>query len=177
MKTRIMFVDDDPLLLASTRRQLLKKLPDCELVFFYRAIDALEDIAKTAPDIVLSDVCMPEMDGAEFLTHVAQIAPSTIRFAWTGQADSDQLGYVFKISHKVFSKPCPTERLKCLISTVADFCGKRASNCLPAMPDCLAKTKSHSVHEGLFSFDWSMLHGQFENFDDILIPDPNPSGG
>ena len=39
MKTRIFFVDDDPMLLASTRRQLRRKLGDCELLFFEKALD------------------------------------------------------------------------------------------------------------------------------------------
>ena len=120
-KIEIMFVDDDPMLLASTRRQLLKKLPECKLTFFQRAIEALESIAIDPPDIVLSDVRMPEMDGADFLKQVSQSHPSTIRLAWTGQSDGELLDRVFETAHLVFGKPCPTETLHEMISTIANF--------------------------------------------------------
>ncbi len=111
MKTRIFFVDDDPMLLASTRRQLRRKLADCELLFFEKATDALEAMASAPAQVVLSDLRMPEMDGAEFLAKVAEQYPETIRLAWTGQSEIDQLNQVFETAHQIFSKPCPTDSL------------------------------------------------------------------
>jgi HD-like signal output (HDOD) protein/CheY-like chemotaxis protein len=116
-----MFVDDDPMLLSSTRRQLVTKLPECELGFFDRAANALEDIEAATPDIIFSDVRMPEIDGPEFLRRVAQSHPEIIRFAWTGQSEADQLERVFKVAHQVFGKPCPTENLREIISTIMAF--------------------------------------------------------
>lgn len=111
MKTRIFFVDDDPMLLASTRRQLRRKLADCDLLFFEKANDALEAMNGNPAQVVLSDLRMPEMDGAEFLAIVAEYYPETIRLAWTGQSEIDQLNQVFESAHQIFSKPCPTESL------------------------------------------------------------------
>ena len=53
MKTRIFFVDDDPMLLASTRRQLRRKLGDCELLFFEKATEALEAMAETPAQVAV----------------------------------------------------------------------------------------------------------------------------
>jgi len=117
MKTRIIFVDDDPMLLASTRRQLRRKIPDCEMLFFQKATEALESIEEIPANVVLSDLRMPEMDGAEFLARVAEIRPESIRLAWTGQSEVAQLERVFKIAHQVFSKPCPTQSLIELIGS------------------------------------------------------------
>lgn len=111
MKSRIIFVDDDPMLLASTRRQLRRKLPDCELLFFEKASEALESMAGEPADVVLSDLRMPEMDGAELLSKVADLYPDTVRLAWTGQSEITQLNRVFETAHQVFSKPCPTDTL------------------------------------------------------------------
>ena len=111
MKTRIFFVDDDPMLLASTRRQLRRKLGDCELLFFEKATEALEAMAETPAQVVLSDLRMPGMDGAEFLAKVAEFYPETIRLAWTGQSEINQLNRVFETAHQIFSKPCPTDSL------------------------------------------------------------------
>jgi HD-like signal output (HDOD) protein len=121
MKPRIIFVDDDPMLLASTRRQLMMKLPQCELAFFPTATEALADIATTPPQIVFSDVRMPGMDGPEFLSRVSISNPETIRFAWTGQSEAEQLERVFKVAHQVLSKPMASEHLVSIIANLVDY--------------------------------------------------------
>lgn len=121
MKPRVIFVDDDPMLLASTRRQLMMKLPQCELVFFPNATEALADIATTPPQIVFSDVRMPGMDGPEFLSRVSLSNPETIRFAWTGQSEAQQLERVFKVAHQVLSKPIASEQLVSIIANLVDY--------------------------------------------------------
>jgi DNA-binding NarL/FixJ family response regulator len=121
MKSRVIFVDDDPMLLASTRRQLMMKLPQCELVFFPTATEALADIAATPPQIVFSDVRMPGMDGPELLTRVSLSNPETIRFAWTGQSEAQQLERVFKVAHQVLGKPIASEQLVSIIANLVDY--------------------------------------------------------
>ena len=147
-KTRIVFVDDDPMLLASTRRQLLKKLPDCELAFFDRAVEALESFVENPPNIVLSDVRMPEMDGAEFLTEVSKTCPNSILLAWTGHSEANQLQQVFAVAHQVLSKPCPTESLFILISEVVKLERQFEENAL---------------------VDLSSLRDQLPDFDELVI--------
>ena len=139
MTTRIIFVDDDPMLLASTRRQLHKKLSDCEMLFFERATDALESIAETPAKVVLSDLRMPEMNGAEFLNRVAAVSPHTIRLAWTGQSEVEQLERVFGIAHQVFSKPCPTETLIEIINTVVTISRQPHEERLLLLPTALSE--------------------------------------
>jgi HD-like signal output (HDOD) protein len=121
MKPRVIFVDDDPMLLASTRRQLMMKLPQCELVFFSTADEALADIAMMPPQIVFSDVRMPGIDGPEFLSRVSLSNPETIRFAWTGQSEVQQLERVFKVAHQVLSKPIASEQLVSIIANLVDY--------------------------------------------------------
>ena len=63
MKTRVLIVDDEPL--ARERvRALLHGLPDIECIGECAdGISAVSAIRKDAPDIVLLDVQMPELDG------------------------------------------------------------------------------------------------------------------
>ena len=117
-KPVVMFVDDDPMLLASTRRQLMMKISDCELVFCNGGQDALDKAAQSPPAIIFSDVRMPEIDGPELLTRIADLYPEAIRFAWTGQTEESQVEKVNAIAHKVFTKPCNTETI---CDTIADY--------------------------------------------------------
>ena len=116
-----MFVDDDPMLLSSTRRQLFTKLPECELVFCGSGAEALQNIASAVPDIVFSDVRMPEMDGAELLLRIAGEHPETVRLGWTGHSEVSQLRDVLKVAHQVLGKPCPTETLQEIIQAIAGY--------------------------------------------------------
>ena len=119
MKLRILFVDDDPMVLASTRRQFRKKLDNCELVFCCSASDAIAEISQKVPHVVFSDLRMPGMDGVQFLGKVAATHPAVIRFGWTGQAECEHLNEFFKVTHQVFSKPSPCELLVELITCLS----------------------------------------------------------
>jgi two-component system LytT family response regulator len=64
VKTRVLIVDDEPLARERTR-SLLETLPDIECMWANAptALSAVAAIRKDAPDIVLLDVQMPELDG------------------------------------------------------------------------------------------------------------------
>lgn len=134
MSTRIIFVDDDPMLLASTRRQLRRKLENCEMQFFDKATEALQSMKEEPADIVLSDLRMPGMDGAEFLSLVSEQFPNTIRLAWTGQSEVERLKKVFGVAHQVFSKPCPTQTLIDILTTVISISQQPLEHRLPLLP-------------------------------------------
>lgn len=121
MNLRLLFVDDDAMLLNSTRRQLRLKLPDCELAFCRSAAEAMRHVEQATPDIILSDVRMPDVDGPELLRRVSLAHPETIRIAWTGQSETRQIQRVFGVAHQILSKPCPTEKLVHLISSLGEF--------------------------------------------------------
>jgi len=63
MKRHILFVDDSPSVLSGLRRMLHDKCSDWEMQFVPSAREALEAIAETAFDAIVSDVNMPGMDG------------------------------------------------------------------------------------------------------------------
>jgi serine phosphatase RsbU (regulator of sigma subunit) len=115
--SRVLFIDDDPNILAALRRQLRKKV-DLETVTSGR--DGLEAIRRQGPfPVVVTDYCMPEMDGIEFLTEVRKIAPETVRMLLTGSADLNAAiqavnqGNIFRF----LTKPCPPEDLLDAVQT------------------------------------------------------------
>lgn len=121
MKPRILFVDDDPLVLSSIRRQILLKLPDVELIFCQSAKQALQLSMEKPPAIVFSDVRMPEMSGPDFLNRIALLHLNTVRFALTGQSEAEQLERTFHIAHQVLSKPTESSKLIKLIRASLTF--------------------------------------------------------
>ena len=112
MAPRVVFVDDDPMLLASTCRGLRDTLEHVDIKYFDNGRSALGYLEENAADIVFSDIRMPEMDGEELLNRIAAKFPDTIRFAITAQAEPDQLKRVFATAHQIFAKPWVIDRLQ-----------------------------------------------------------------
>ena len=111
MKDRVLFVDDEPNVLDGIRRQLRNRV-DIETAT--SAAAGLDIIRQQGPfAVVVSDMRMPEMDGARFLAKVNEIAPQTVRMVLSGQADLESTisavneGRVFRF----LLKPCNSETL------------------------------------------------------------------
>lgn len=81
----ILLVDDEPSILSSLRRLLR---PVGYRIHTAESGSAGLDILNQEPvDLVISDMRMPEMDGAKFLEQVRQRWPATTRILLTGYAD------------------------------------------------------------------------------------------
>jgi response regulator RpfG family c-di-GMP phosphodiesterase len=81
----LLFVDDEANVLSSLKRLFRP--------FGYRIFTAesgaqgLDIMSREAIDIVISDMRMPEMNGAQFLQHVKEQWPDTVRILLTGYAE------------------------------------------------------------------------------------------
>ena len=85
MAEKILFVDDEALALAGYERALHR---DFFLSTASGGTQGLATIETNGPfAVVISDMRMPGMDGAEFLAQVRQKAPDTVRMLLTGHAD------------------------------------------------------------------------------------------
>ena len=82
---RLLLVDDEPSILSSLRRLLR---PTGYLVLTAESGAAgLAMLEREPVDLVISDMRMPEMDGAHFLEQVRQRWPDTMRLLLTGYSD------------------------------------------------------------------------------------------
>jgi DNA-binding NtrC family response regulator len=82
MKKKIVVVDDEPMMVKA-----LKRLFENQSLDFYGFDSphrALEQMDKIAPQVVLSDQRMPEMEGIHFLEMVRKKWPDTVRMILTG---------------------------------------------------------------------------------------------
>ncbi|MCG8435197.1 MAG: response regulator [Gammaproteobacteria bacterium] len=108
---RVLCVDDEPQVLEGLKLHLRKS---------YRVHTAeggaagLEELAKHKDfAVVLSDMRMPEMDGAAFLHHVKDRAPNSVRMLLTGEtqivaaASAINDGQIFRF----LIKPCKPDKL------------------------------------------------------------------
>lgn len=108
---RILLVDDEPLVLEGLSRQLVW---DFEVLTATSGAQGLERIANAGPfAVVVSDMRMPQMDGAEFLEQARAMDPSMVRILLTGQSDLQQA--IRAVNHgqlfRFLSKPCPPDVL------------------------------------------------------------------
>jgi len=117
---RVLFVDDDPKILAAFQRQLRKKVT---IETVESGAEGLEVLRRNGPfSVVVTDYCMPSMNGIEFLGQARQIAPETVRMLLTGSADlgaaiqAVNQGNIFRF----LTKPCSPDNLLEAVQTGID---------------------------------------------------------
>jgi response regulator RpfG family c-di-GMP phosphodiesterase len=106
MKPRILFLDDQPMVLQALKVSLLPVRAHWDMEFLDNGPDALHRLAEVPFAVVVSDMQMPEMNGVEFLAEVEVKSPDTIRIMLTGDADQKTArdavnhGHIFRFLNK-----------------------------------------------------------------------------
>lgn len=114
--TRILFVDDERLLLDGLRRTLHSMRREWNMTFVSSAEQALDVIARQPVDVIVSDVRMPGMDGIRLLNKVRQQHPEIIRLALSGHTDRTDTMMATGVVHQFLAKPVELEVIKTAIS-------------------------------------------------------------
>jgi len=109
---KILFVDDERNVLDGLRRLFHNMGGEWEMYFAISAGEALEMFKTNTFDAVVSDMRMPEMDGAEFLAEVMRVSPFTARFVLSGQSEKEAILRSVGPAHQFFSKPCNVQFIK-----------------------------------------------------------------
>ena len=86
-KPIVLLVDDEENIIRALQRTLSRIGVD--IVSATSAREALYILENTEVDVVISDMRMPEMNGADFLAEVAQLYPDTLRYILTGYSDME----------------------------------------------------------------------------------------
>jgi response regulator RpfG family c-di-GMP phosphodiesterase len=111
MLEKILMVDDESSVLAGYQRLFHNEFQIDTAAGGAAALSALEATGPYA--VVVSDMRMPEMDGAQLLARIKQLAPDTVRIMLTGNADIQSAvsavneGSIFRF----LTKPCDKETL------------------------------------------------------------------
>jgi putative nucleotidyltransferase with HDIG domain len=122
MKKRVLFVDDEAPLRQSLRRMSYFMRDEWEMEFAESGREALELLAHEAFDVVISDMRMPGMDGAQLLHEVRQHYPQMVRLILSGHSDYEMILRAVGQSHQYLAKPCDFETL---LATIARTCSLR----------------------------------------------------
>ncbi|MDB6033468.1 MAG: hypothetical protein JWM16_3806 [Verrucomicrobiales bacterium] len=112
---RILFVDDEAMVLQGLQRMLRGMRSEWDMVFAESGALALDLMEKSAFDAVVSDMRMPGMNGAALLAEVMTRFPKTIRLILSGHADQDLILKCVGSTHQYLSKPCEPDTLKAAI--------------------------------------------------------------
>ncbi|MEW6657096.1 MAG: response regulator [Thermodesulfobacteriota bacterium] len=116
MSIKILFVDDEPKVLEAMQRMLRSMRREWETAFALSGAEALETLSRESFDVVVSDMRMPGMDGAQFLAEVKKRYPDIVRIVLSGQSDKEMVLKSVRPAHQYLAKPCDAEALKSSIS-------------------------------------------------------------
>ncbi|MBI3418228.1 MAG: response regulator [Verrucomicrobia bacterium] len=89
MKKKVLFVDDEEMVLEGLRRMLRPQHEEWEMEFVESGVKALELMGHRPFDVIVSDMRMPGMSGVQLLTHIKTERPDSIRILLTGHRDMD----------------------------------------------------------------------------------------
>lgn len=121
MKPRILFVDDEDLALRGLNRLLYSMRNEWDMEFLDSGEKALKRM-ETAPfDVIVSDMRMPGMNGAELLNEVMKRYPRTVRLILSGYADRELILKCVGSTHQYLSKPCDADSLKMTVRRAAEL--------------------------------------------------------
>lgn len=115
MITRVLLVDDEPRVLAAMQRLMRSRREEFAASAAVGGAAALEMLDAEPFDVVISDMRMPGMDGAELLARARQRHPGVVRVILSGQTELDVALRAVSLAHQFLSKPCSSEELFSLL--------------------------------------------------------------
>jgi DNA-binding LytR/AlgR family response regulator len=145
MKNTCIIIDDEPHTLNDIRLLVEQTGIVTVLEVFTSATAAIRAIATLKPDVVISDMQMPEIMGAEMATIIQQTAPCKFIFI-TGHPDYALQSFDVDVIHYILKPVVYSKILSALLKfqriTGADHDPRKL-----AMPDSLQTIQIHQLHE------------------------------
>lgn len=140
-RKRVLFVDDEQEVLEGLRNLLRRNRHEWDMVFALGGYEALAELSRGTVDVVVTDMRMPGMDGAQLLAQVKTVSPSTARLVLSGHAEKEAILRALPVAHQFLSKPCgggtllAALRRTCEVQTALDHDGlRRVVGGLGALP-------------------------------------------
>jgi len=138
---RVLVVDDSSVDRSRTAG-LLRKADDLTVEFAQNGFEALQQIALAAPDLVLTDLVMPEMDGLELVAQIVSQYPLVPVILMTGRGSEQTAVRALKAGAASY---VPKSLLaSMLVETVVSVLdAAREDRCELQLMDCLTHSEMH----------------------------------
>lgn len=150
----LLFVDDESKLLDGLKRSLRPMRHEWNMTFVTSGEEALTTLEQAPFDVVVSDMRMPGMDGAQLMNEVQRRYPQIIRIVLSGHSDREMIYQSIGASHQYLAKPCEMENLKATIlraCALRDLLGNESLRRLvagmqqiPSLPTLFAEIKKEA---------------------------------
>lgn len=111
---RILFVDDEENVLEGLERSLFHL--DWEVETAVGGEEALEFLASETVDVVVTDMRMPNIDGASLLSEVKELQPNALRIVLSGHTEEEAVMRAVAVAHQFLAKPCSVDMLQGVIT-------------------------------------------------------------
>ena len=119
---QLLFVDDEVKVIDGLRRMLRPLRDEWAMEFTTSGREALALLATRPFDVIVTDMRMPEMDGAQLLDVVRMRFPKMVRIVLTGQCNRESVLRLLAVAHRHLTMPCDADTLK---SAIARTCALR----------------------------------------------------
>ena len=110
-KYGVLFVDDEPNVLRGLKRFCRAQRDEWDMYFADGGEAALEVLEQHRIDVVVSDMRMPGVNGADLFEEISTRWPGIIRIMLSGEAEFDQTIRTVGRSHRFLAKPCDPQGL------------------------------------------------------------------
>ena len=168
----VLFVDDDPNVLAGLRRLLRTFRDDWKMEFVDKADDALALMDKAPVDVVVTDMRMPGKDGAQLLTEIRARYPNVVRICLSGYSSQDTGMRAIGLAHQYLSKPCEPEVLKATVMRVCALQAHLSEPFLVRLVSRMSSIPSVPTHYQAVVEELAKEDASLARIGDIIAHDP-----
>jgi len=144
-RTKFLFVDDEPAMVRVLKMGMRSMADEWDMTFAEGGRAGFDLVDKQPFDVVVTDMRMADVNGAQLLNHVLRKNPQTIRIVLSGYADLSEVVGCVGLTHQFLTKPCSLDDLKSCLKKVAGLKEKLGQeslrniiggmNSLPAVPE------------------------------------------
>ncbi len=108
---KILIVDDEPEMLAVLEKVLYQNL-ECRIELATSGMAALQKLDQFKPDVLLTDIKMPDLDGLQLLKKTREIDPTITTIIMTGYGTIEMAVQAIKDgAYEFFEKPFDNNRI------------------------------------------------------------------
>lgn len=111
-KMKILFVDDEPSMIRVLKMGMRNMAAQWETYFAEGGEQGLAMVQQQSFDVIVTDMRMSGVNGAQLLNHVLRLHPETIRIILSGYSDLRDVVNCVGLTHQFLTKPCSLEDLK-----------------------------------------------------------------